>query len=214
MAAPRPSVIVIRELVPGVPGKLGYARVSTEGQNDDTQVADLTAYGCDVIYIDHGVSGKHASRPQLDAALAALRPGDVFVITRLSRAMRSIHQLLDMVNGTAAANRQDGFKARGIDLVVIRQQIDTTTKEGRLMFHLMAAFDEYLRELIVEGTKEGLAVARANGKRLGAKPKVTPKDELTIRRLKAGGSGVDEIAETVELSRATVYRVLAAQRAE
>ena len=69
--------------------KIGYARVSTKGQNDDSQVDELTAYGVDKMFVDHGVSGKHATRPELDKALAYLREGDVFVITRMSRAMRS-----------------------------------------------------------------------------------------------------------------------------
>ena len=70
--------------------KIGYARVSTRNQSDDSQVDDLTAYGVDKLFVDKGVSGKHASRPELDKALAYLREGDVFVITRLSRAMRSL----------------------------------------------------------------------------------------------------------------------------
>ena len=73
--------------------KIGYARVSTRSQNDDSQVDDLTAYGCAKIFTDT-VSGKHAARPELDKALAYLREGDVLVITRLSRAMRSLKHLL------------------------------------------------------------------------------------------------------------------------
>ena len=73
--------------------KIGYARVSTRGQNDDSQVDDLTAYGCEKIFTDTA-SGKRAARPELDKALAYLRAGDVFVITRLSRAMRSLKHLL------------------------------------------------------------------------------------------------------------------------
>ena len=69
--------------------KIGYARVSTTGQNDDSQVDELTAYGVDKLFADEGVSGKLASRPELDKAVAYMRPGDTFVITRLSRAMRS-----------------------------------------------------------------------------------------------------------------------------
>ena len=72
----------------GQMAKVGYARVSTKGQNEDSQVDELTAYGCDPIFVDHGISGKHATRPELDKALAYLRPGDTFVITRLSRASR------------------------------------------------------------------------------------------------------------------------------
>ena len=78
--------------------KIGYARVSTRSQNDDSQVDDLTAYGCEKIFTDTA-SGKNAARPELDRALAYLRAGDVLVITRLSRAMRSAGVL---VSGVAA----------------------------------------------------------------------------------------------------------------
>ena len=125
--------------------------MSTRGQNDDSQVDDLTAYGCEKIFTDTA-SGKHAARPELDKALAYLRAGDVFVITRLSRAMRSLKHLLALA---------DELRERGVGLVVLKQQIDTTTPQGRLVFHLLGAIDEFQRELIVEGTREGLAAARA-----------------------------------------------------
>src|SRR5437762_6723271 len=99
--------------------KIGYARVSTRSQNDDSQVDELTAYGCDKIFTDKS-SGKNAARPELDKALAYLREGDVFVITRLSRAMRSLKHLLALA---------DELRGRGIGLVVLKQQIDT--KIGR-----------------------------------------------------------------------------------
>src|SRR5947209_19857037 len=127
--------------------KIGYARVSTRSQNDDSQVDDLTAYGCDKIFTDTDTaSGKHAARPELDRALAYLRTGDVFVITRLSRAMRSLKHLLALA---------EELRERGVGLVVLKQQIDTTTPTGRLVFHVLGAIDEFQRELIVEGTRQG-----------------------------------------------------------
>src|SRR5208282_352600 len=131
--------------------KIGCARVPTHRQNDDSQVDDLTAYGCEKIFTDTA-SGKNAARPELGKALAYLRAGDVFVITRLSRAMRSLKHLLALA---------DELRERGAGLVVLKQQIDTTTPQGRLVFHLLGAIDEFQRELIVEGTREGLAAARA-----------------------------------------------------
>jgi hypothetical protein len=125
--------------------KIGYARVSTRGQKDDSQVDDLTAYGCDNIFTDT-VSGKLAARPELDKALAYLREGDVLVITRLSRAMRSLKHLLALA---------DELRERGVGLAVLKQQIDPTTPTGRLVFHLLGAIDEFQRELIIEGTREG-----------------------------------------------------------
>jgi DNA invertase Pin-like site-specific DNA recombinase len=87
--------------------KIGYARVSTRSQKDDSQVDELTAYGCDKIFTDTA-SGKHAARPELDRGLAYLREGDVFVITRLSRAMRSLKHLLTLA---------DELRERGVGLV-------------------------------------------------------------------------------------------------
>ena len=84
--------------------KIGYARVSTRSQKDDSQVDDLTAYGCDKIFTDTA-SGKHAARPELDRALAYLRAGDVLVITRLSRAMRSLKHLLALADELRARRR-------------------------------------------------------------------------------------------------------------
>ena len=186
--------------------KIGYARVSTRGQNDDSQVDELTAYGCDKIFIDHGVSGKLSSRPELDKALAYLREGDVFVITRLSRAMRSLHHLLDL-DAEPAATRT--VKARGIGLVVLKQGIDTTTPQGRLTFHLLAALDEFQREIIVEDTHEGLAAARSRGRTGGRKPKLTDSQVKHARQLYAdGGKTVAEIASLLGVSRQTVYRAL------
>ena len=198
--------------------KIGYARVSTRGQKDDSQVDELTAYGVDKLFVDHGVSGKHASRPELDKALAYLRPGDTFVITRLSRSMRSLHDLLDVVNGTRespASDRKGGFKDRGIDLVVLKQGIDTSTPAGRLMFHFFAAIDEFQRELIVEGTNEGLAAARARGRTGGRKPKLSASQRATVKRMyeAKGEDGkrahtVAEIAEAVGTHRTTIYAYL------
>jgi DNA invertase Pin-like site-specific DNA recombinase len=188
--------------------KIGYARVSTKGQNDDSQVDELNAYGCDKVFTDHGVSGKHASRPQLDAALEYMRPGDTFVITRLSRAMRSLHQLLDVVNGTRASDYQDGLKARGIGLVVLKQGIDTTTPQGRLVFHIFGAIDEFQRELIVEGTREGLEAARRKGHVGGRKAKLNAKQLAEVRKLFAEDRPPREICELFGISRATLYRIV------
>ena len=97
-AAAWPAVRAARRPGGGpVMAKIGYARVSTRGQNDDSQVDDLKAYGCEKIFTDTA-SGKNAARPELDKALAYLRAGDVFVITRLSRAMRSLKHLLALAD--------------------------------------------------------------------------------------------------------------------
>ena len=180
--------------------RIGYARTSTKGQNDDSQVDELTAAGCDKIFTDRGVSGKHAARPELDAALAYLREGDVFVITRMSRAMRSLKHMLALA---------EDLQGRGVGLVVLKQQIDTTSPSGRLVFHIFAALDEFQRELIVEGTVEGLAAAKARGHLGGRRPSYTPQQAETARMLHAQGqNNAEEIGAILGVSRATVYRML------
>jgi DNA invertase Pin-like site-specific DNA recombinase len=186
--------------------KIGYARVSTRGQSDDTQVDDLTAYGCDKLFVDKGVSGKLAQRPELDAALKFLRPGDVLVITRLSRAMRSLRHMIELA---------ETLREGGVGLVVLKQAIDTTTPQGRLTFHLLAAIDEFQRELIVEGTREGLAAARARGRTGGQKPKLRPRQiELAGQMYEEKGDDgkrkytVQQIADEFGVSRPTIYRAL------
>ena len=180
---------------------IGYARVSTKGQNDDSQVDELTAAGCVKIFIDKGVSGKLAARPQLDACLAYLRDGeDTLVITRLSRAMRNLRHLLELA---------DTLRERSLDLKVIKQGIDTSTTTGRLMFHMLAAVDEFQRELIVEGTKEGLEAARARGRKGGRPASLTPEQVKVAQSLvDAKELTVGEIAAMFKVGRTTLYRHL------
>ena len=173
------------------------------------QIAPKTAYGCDKIFTDK-TSGKLAERPELDKALAYLREGDVLVITRLSRAMRSLKHLLALV---------DELRERGVGLIVLKQQIDTTTPAGRLVFHVLGAIDEFQRELIVEGTREGLDAARARGRTGGRKPKLNDRQAATVRRMyeATGPDGkrqhtVAEIAEAVGVHRTTVYDYLSKER--
>jgi DNA invertase Pin-like site-specific DNA recombinase len=185
--------------------RTGINPAQNRGQNDDSQIDDLATYGCEKIFTD-AASGKNAARPELDKALAYLRAGDVFVITRLSRAMRSLKHLLALA---------DELRERDVGLVVLKQQIDTTTPTGRLVFHLLGAIDEFQRELIVEGTREGLAAARARGRTGGRRPKLNERQAATVRRMytATGPDGkrqhtVAEIAEVVGVHRTTVYDYL------
>ena len=114
-----------------------------------------------------------------------------------------------------------GDKLRGHDvgLVVLKQQIDTTTPAGRLVFHILGAIDEFQRELIIEGTREGLDAARARGRTGGRKPKLNPRQAATVRRMyqATGPDGkrlhtVAEIAQAVGVHRTTVYDYLSKER--
>ena len=169
----------------------------------------MTAYGCEKIFTDIA-SGKLAARPELDRALAYLRAGDVLVITRLSRSMRSLKHLLALA---------DELRERGAGLVVLKQQIDTTTPTGRLVFHVLGAIDEFQRELIIEGTRQGLESARARGRAGGRKPKLNAAKAATVRRMyqATGPDGkrlhtVAEIAQAVGVHRTTIYDYLKKER--
>jgi DNA invertase Pin-like site-specific DNA recombinase len=183
--------------------RIGYGRVSKRDQNPDSQRDALKAAGCAKVFIDKA-SGKLASRPELEAALEYAREGDVFVITRLSRAARSLKNLIEL---------GELLHERGIELVVLKQGIDTTTPTGRLAFHMLGAIDEFTRELIVEGTQEGLAAARARGRVGGRRPKLSDRQVTLARQMyDSREHTVEQIAETFGVSRATIYRHLEADQ--
>ena len=177
---------------------IGYARVSTRDQNDDSQVDALTEAGCarEDIYVDK-VTGKLAHRPELDKALARIQPGDVFVITRLSRAMRSVKHMIALTEQLAE---------RGASMRVLKQDIDTSNGTGRLVFHILAAIDEWQRELIVEGTLEGLESAKAKGHRGGRPRALTDAQVAQAHLLIDGGTSAAETARMLKVSRAALYR--------
>jgi DNA invertase Pin-like site-specific DNA recombinase len=179
--------------------RVGYARVSTREQNLATQIDALSAAGCEKVFTD-SVSGKLAHRPDWDLCRDYLRAGDQLVITRLSRLARSVRHLTEV----AAELEQ-----RRIDLVVLKQGIDTATPAGRLLFHMLGAIDEFTADLISEGTLEGLAAARERG-RHGGRPTVMTPAKLRIARqmLATGEHTISEIAATIGVGRGTVYRHL------
>ncbi|MGO4203641.1 recombinase family protein [Rhodococcus sp. TAF43] len=181
--------------------KFGYARVSTRDQNPDHQIDALLAAGVaeEYLFVDK-ISGKLASRPQLDLMLAKLRAGDEVVVTRLKRIGRSQQHLLELVRW---------FGEHDVDFVVLEQGIDTSTPGGRLVFHFLAALAEYDREMIVEGTRDGLAAARARG-RVGGRPPALSQIQLDQAQhmYDSGKHTVDEIAAAFRVGRATLYRQL------
>lgn len=179
--------------------KVGYARVSTREQHEESQLDILTAEGCERVFVDK-VSGKLARRPEWDKCLDYLRPGDTLVVTRLSRMARSVRNLTEV-----AAKLGE----RGIDLVVLKQQIDTRTPAGRLTFHILGAVDEFTADLISEGTREGLEAARARGKKGGRRPKMTTAALAQARRMvEEKKHTMQQIADILKVSRATLYRAL------
>ncbi|MCE0488140.1 recombinase family protein [Ornithinimicrobium sediminis] len=177
---------------------LGYARVSTLEQDEALQVDALTAAGCGRIFVDKA-SGSLQHRPQLDALLEHLRPGDTVVVWRLDRLGRSLRHLIDTI--------QD-LQARGVAFRSLTESIDTSTPGGRLFFHVFGALAEFERDLIRERTHAGLAAARARGRK-GGRPTVwTPEKLQVAQQMYDSGQHAITIARVLGVSRASVYRAL------
>jgi DNA invertase Pin-like site-specific DNA recombinase len=178
---------------------IGYARVSTDDQNLDLQRDALENAGCEQIFTDR-VSGTKARRPGLETALSHLRSGDTLVVWRLDRLGRSLRHLIDTV--TDLQQRGVGFKS-------ITESIDTTTSGGRLVFNIFASLAEFEREIIKERTNAGLQAARARGRKGGRRTALTPKQLQIAQQLYDTKTPVNEICETLGISRATFYRYVA-----
>lgn len=181
---------------------IGYMRVSKGdgSQSLDLQRDALLAAGVEAgnIYEDLA-SGKRDDRPGLASCLKALRKGDVLVIWKLDRLGRTLQHLVTTVHDLG--EKDIGFK------VLTGAPIDTTSKEGKLMFSIFAGLAEFERDLIVERTRAGLAAARARGRVGGRKPSMT---RAKLRRAQAAMAdrdvNVTELADELGISKQTLYR--------
>lgn len=183
--------------------KIGYARVSTRDQNLDLQIDALKKAGCADTYIyREEVSGASRERPELKKALEHLRADDVLVVWKLDRLGRSLTDLVHLVNE---------IQAKGAGLLSLNDNIDTTTPQGKLTFHIFAAIAEFEREIIRERTNAGLAAARARGRKGGRPKGLSP--EAKIKAVAASSlyqqkRTVSEICSTLAISKKTLYKYL------
>ncbi|MGB8021819.1 MAG: recombinase family protein [Candidatus Nanopelagicales bacterium] len=176
--------------------RLGYARVSTAAQDPQLQLDALAAAGVDEVYVDHA-SGVATSRPKLDELLRHARAGDTIVIWRLDRLGRSMKHLLELI---------EQLEQRDIGLVSLNEQIDTTSANGRLILRLLASLAAFERDLLAERRKAGLEAARKQG-RIGGRPKaLSPAAAEAATDMYREGKTVTQIADTLRVSRATIYR--------
>jgi DNA invertase Pin-like site-specific DNA recombinase len=178
---------------------IGYARVSTIDQHLDRQIHALEEAGCLRVFTDKQ-SGRTADRAGLTDCLDYLRPGDTLVVPSLDRLSRSLADLITLIAE---------LRRRGVGFRSLHEALDTTTPGGRLVFHVFAALAEFIRELIVEGTREGLVAARARGVRLGRPPAMTPEQISHARDLLTRPDNtVASIARLLGVSRSTLYKYL------
>ncbi|MDG1808919.1 MAG: recombinase family protein [Pirellulaceae bacterium] len=183
------------------PRLVGYARVSTDDQDLSLQIDALTKQGipANSIFMDK-ISGAKTERPGLNECLKSLQPGDILVVWRLDRLGRSMRHLITLVEDLR--NKGIGFRS------VSEGAIDTTCASGELIFNIFSALAQFERRLIQERTKAGLAAARARG-RMGGRPKTSPQDakvRLAKTLLADKSLEVDDICETLKISRSTLYR--------
>ena len=166
---------------------LGYIRCSTQEQKLDRQfkLFDL----CDHVYQEHGVSAVSKSRPVYDQVMSDLSPGDTFVVTSIDRVYRSTSDATTQLEKLHEAN---------IYFKCLAFQLDTRTPDGKLFYDILAAMAEWERRIISARTKEGLDVARANGKVLG-RPKKLTKEQVIWAQTKI---------ESKEMSKVEILRQL------
>ena len=185
-------------------GKLiGYARVSTRNQDTDRQEQDLLAAGVrrDDLYVDHGMSGARASRPEFDRAILALHEGDTLVVTTLDRLGRSTQNMLAL---------PEMLKWRGAGLRVLNLgggNVDTGTPMGAMVFTVMAALAQMELEIKRERITDSVSKRRAAGKDLGGRRiQFTEGQIRNARRLVEAGESASQVARDLGMSRATLYR--------
>jgi DNA invertase Pin-like site-specific DNA recombinase len=187
-----------------------YLRVSTDGQTVENQRRELEAlaqrHGWHVVHVfaDEGISGAKGrdKRPALDAMLkgVARREFDLVAAWSVDRLGRSLRHLVELL---------EELKAKGIDLYLHRQGLDTSTPTGKMMFQMLGVFSEFERAMIVDRVKAGMRRAKAQGKAIG-RPMVGTEVEERIRSELAQGKGIHTVARTVGVGSGTVQRVKAA----
>src|SRR5919202_5242696 len=157
----------------------------------------LEKAGCSRIYTDKA-SGAKQSLPGLDKALEQLRPYDTLVVWRLDRLGRSLKHLIGLV---------EDLNAKGIGFASLTESIDTTTSNGKLIFHIFCSLAEFERNVIRERTMAGLASARARGRKGGRTQTITEKKIAQATTLaETSNDSISDICKSLGISRSTYYK--------
>ena len=179
--------------------KIGYARVSTNDQDPELQIQALKEIGCTKIFTETA-SGVAKSRPKLTNCLDYLREHDTLVIYKLDRLGRSTKDIINIANS---------LQEKNIDLIAIKDKIDTTTPQGKFIFHLTAALAELEQNIISERTKDGLKAAKARGRMGGRHRKLNNQEVNQVRKLhKNNIMSINDICKHYAISRSSLYAYL------
>lgn len=175
--------------------KVGYVRVSSQGQNTARQDVLMEQLGVDRIYSEK-ICGKNANRPELQKMMDFVREGDMVVVESFSRFARNTRDLLDLV---------EQLKKKNVQFVSLKETIDTGTPAGEFMLTVFAALAQFERECILERQAEGIAVAKKDG-RMGRPKKAMEDFPSMYQEAKAGKISISKAADRLGISRSTWYR--------
>lgn len=180
--------------------RVAYVRVSTVEQNEARQVEALKVHDIEKWFTEK-VSGKDMNRPELQKMLEFVREGDTVYIHDFSRLARSTKDLLDIV---------EGLQKKGVQLVSNKENLDTNTPGGKLMLTMIGAMNEFERANMLERQKEGIAIAKANGKYRGRKPTEIEDDifKENYEAYKSRKITKCQFAFNINVSRPTLDRML------
>lgn len=180
--------------------KVGYVRVSTIEQSEERQIVELREKaGVEKFFIDK-ISAKSAKRPKFEEMMNFLREGDELIVSEFSRLARSTVDLLQIV---------ETLTAKDVKVKSLKEQLDTSTPQGKFMLTIFGAIAEFERELILQRQREGIQLAKAAGKYKGRQEKKRPKDFGYYKQAYyERTTTATEIAKHYKVSRPTVYKWL------
>ena len=176
--------------------KIGYIRVSTQEQNTIRQEVLMESLGVDEVYIDR-MSGKDTNRPELQKMMEYVRRGDTVIVESISRFARNTRDLLELV---------ERLTAKGVEFVSKKEAIDTTTPTGKFMLTIFGAVAELEREYILQRQREGIVIAKEQGKYTGRKAKQSPDFDRVVAQWRNGEITAAEAMWTLKMSKTTFYR--------
>lgn len=179
--------------------KIAYIRVSSVDQNEDRQLNAMSKYNIDKIFSEK-ISAKDTKRPQLQAMLDYIREGDTVYIHDFSRLARSTVDLLHLV---------DLFQSRSVQLVSLKENVDTSTPTGKLMLQMIAAINEFERANLLERQREGIKLAKERGAYKGRKHAEVDTDEFEklYSKWKNHQISKTQIAKELKVSRTVIDRL-------